>query len=200
MATPTRPVVCSSFIWAAVQLANAEFPPIVVEGELTEDPQQVLASPTVDGLYRYLVDERVKAGEALHNLLVDKVQSEVYDALQELKSEHRLPFDLATVTLTTLLTLIAGPAGGVFALLGLTPKNLAALKLLLEDMPDDVATQLCNTFAADRADETDDDLWQNPGEGIAVSPDDVKKFWDAPGPAAGERSWHGLYGYAERLL
>ena len=142
----------------------------------------------------------MKAGEALHSLLVDKVRGEVYDALQKEMSEHPLPFDLTAVTLTTLLTLIAGPAGAALALLGLTPENLAALKLLLEDMPDDVATQLCNAFAVDRADETDDDLWQNPGEGLAVSPDDIKKFWDAPGPAAGERSWHGLYGHTERLL
>ena len=41
----TRPVVCSSFVWAAVQLANAEFPTIVVEGELTRGPGGAAREP-----------------------------------------------------------------------------------------------------------------------------------------------------------
>jgi hypothetical protein len=201
-AAGTRPVVCSSFVWAAIQLANAAAPGqrIELEGSVTEDPEELLASPSVDGLYRYLSDEREQAGQALHELLVERVRKEVYQAVQELKYEERLPIDLTTIGITALLGVLAGPAAAAVALLGLTPENIANLKLLFEDMPDDVATQMCNTFAKDRADETDERLWESPGEGLAVSPDDIRLFWDPPTSTTRERIWHGLYGHAERLL
>ena len=101
---------------------------------------------------------------------------------------------------TGLLTLLAGPTPGTAAaLLGLTPGNITALKLLLEDMLDDVATQLCNSFAQDRADETDDRLWETPGDGLAVSPDDIKEFWDPP-ESPTDHAWHGLYGISQKML
>ena len=77
-AAGTRPMVCSSFVWVAIQLANALQPQIEVEGRATEQAQELLASPTVDGLYRYLITEREKAGKALHNFLSKKVRKEVY--------------------------------------------------------------------------------------------------------------------------
>ncbi|MFN0091407.1 MAG: hypothetical protein ACKVWR_14250 [Acidimicrobiales bacterium] len=67
-------------------------------------------------------------------------------------------------------------------------------------MPDDVATQMANTFAEDRPDERDEALWAEPGEGVAVSPDDIKSFWDAPDPTSDIEQWHGLYGAAERMI
>ena len=106
-------------------------------------------------------------------------------------------YDLGTIGLVGLLTLLSGPIGAAAVLLGITPSNLTALKLLLEDMPEDVATQLCNAFSHDRADETDDDLWKSPGDGLAVSPDDIKDFWDAPESPTGH-AWHGLYGHSKR--
>jgi hypothetical protein len=61
------------------------------------------------------------------------------------------------------------------------------------DMADDVATQTVNAFAVDRADEKDDDLWKQPGEGNAVGPDDILRNWDAPTGADNE-TCRGLYG------
>lgn len=196
----TKPVVCSSFVWAAVQMANAELPRIEVEGTVTESPDELLTSPPVDGLYRYLADERKAAGQALHTLVAQKVEQDVYQALQEAEHENRLAIDLGRIGLAGLITLLAGPVAGAAAFLGVTPGNISALKLLLEDMPDNVATQLCNTFARDRADEKDDDLWESPGEGLAVSPDDIKEFWDAPDRTSNREWWHGLYGHTERML
>ena len=198
-AAGTRPLVCSSFVWTAIQLANTRLPFIEVEGRVTEHAEELLASPAVDGLYRYLTNERAAAANALHALVSEKVRKEVYLGLQKAEHEHRLEITLGTIGLTGILTLLAGPIGAAAALLGLTPSNITALKLLFEDMPDDVATQLCNTFAQDRADETDDRLWESPGDGLAVSPDDIKDFWDAP-ESPTRQTWHGLYGVSQKML
>ena len=196
----TRPMVCSSFVWTAIQLANAHSPRIEVEGAATESPDELLATPTVDGLYRYLADERGAAGQGLHNLVSEKVSKDVYLALQQAEHENRLAIDLVRIGLAGLVTLLSGPVAAAAVFLGVTPSTITALKLLIEDMPDDVATQLCNAFARDRADETDDDLWESPGDGLAVSPDDIKEFWDAPDRASNPEWWHGLYGYSEKML
>jgi hypothetical protein len=196
----TRPVVCSSFIWTAVQLANKKLPRIILEGDITESPDELLATPTVDGLYRYLTDERRKAGKALHVFLSERVRRDVYLGLQKFEHENRLEIDLAQIGLAALVTLLAGPAAAAAALLGVNLTTIAKLKLLLEDMPDDVATQMCNAFASDRPDETDDNLWESTGEGLAVSPDDVKKFWDAPDLNDRREIWHGLYGYCQKMM
>jgi hypothetical protein len=140
----TRPVVCSSFLWAAVQAANATNPRIEVEGRLTESPRELLSSPPVDGLYRYTEQERVNAGDALHTLLADDVRAQAYKGLQQLISENSLqfPIELARYGLAGLMTLLAGPIGAAATLLGITPQHAADLVLLLNDMPDDVATQM----------------------------------------------------------
>ena len=57
--------------------ANAQLPRIEVEGRVTEHAQELLPSPFVDGLYRYLTDEREKAANALHSLVSEKVRNEV---------------------------------------------------------------------------------------------------------------------------
>jgi hypothetical protein len=196
-AAGTRPMVCSSFVWTSIQLVNTQASQIEVEGQVIEHAEELLASPTVDGLYRYLTNEREGAAKALHALVSEKVRKEVYLALQKAEHENRLAITLGTIGLAGILTLLAGPIGAAAALLGITPSNITKLKLLFEDMPDDVATQLCNTFANDRADETNDRLWESPGEGLAVSPDDIKDFWDAP-ESPSSHAWHGLlWGHGE---
>ena len=72
------------------------------------------------------------------------------------------------------------------------------------DAPDDLASQICNTFASDWSGENadgdhakDSDNWQNPGVGEAVSPANIL-LWDAP-RMEGD-SLHGLYGYQEKLV
>ena len=196
----TRPVVCSSFLWAAVQLVSASGQQLEVEGRSTESPEELLATPTVDGLYRYLTSEREKAGNALHELVSDRVRREVYLALQEAVHDNQLLVDVARVGLTALIGYVTGPVGAALAILGTSPDVIGELKLALEDMPDDVATQLCNAFAKDRPDETDDDLWATPGEGLAVSPDDIKAYWDQPDGDGNREFWHGLYGTTQKML
>lgn len=198
----TRPLVCSSFVWAAIQFANATNPRIEVEGRATESPEELLSSPPVDGLYRYEEQERVEAGTALHRLLAEQVRGEAYEGLQKLISENALqfPLDLTRIGLTGLMALLTGPIGAAATFLGISAENAADLLLLLNDMPDDVATQMCNAFGKDRADETDDDLWEDADEGLAVSPDDIGWFWDAPDRASDLELWRGLYGTRERLM
>jgi hypothetical protein len=73
------------------------------------------------------------------------------------------------------------------------------------DAPDDVANQICNTFAYDYSgrefdeqDAKDSDKWRTPGEGRSVSPDDMLAFWDAPTRSV--TPLHGLYGTAHRMV
>ena len=83
-------------------------------------------------------------------------------------------------------------------------KEAGPLGTLFTDAPDDIANQMCNTFAFDWSGEDesgehakDSDRWKDPGPGHAVSPDDILK-WDAPSLVRGEL--YGLYGYFERLI
>ncbi|MBV9498211.1 MAG: carboxypeptidase regulatory-like domain-containing protein [Acidobacteriaceae bacterium] len=65
------------------------------------------------------------------------------------------------------------------------------LQGLCDDLASNVANQVNNCFANDGCDDTSN-AWQNPGVGIAVSPDDMLD-WD---------TWHtgGTYGYNEPLV
>ena len=83
---------------------------------------------------------------------------------------------------------------------------------LLYDMPDDIANQLCNSFAFDchrgfpgdmscvdakgnPIKDVDSNNWSSaPGPGWAVSPDNIHMFWDAPGSSDVDMI-NGLYGY-----
>jgi hypothetical protein len=64
-----------------------------------------------------------------------------------------------------------------------------------EDVADDVANQILNTFDTNWADgdSKDSDAWKNTGDAFSVSPDDILN-WDAP------TSVGGLYGDAEELM
>lgn len=65
------------------------------------------------------------------------------------------------------------------------------------DIADNCANQLCNTFASDAPEPPsyNSEAWEDPGEGLAVSPDDILT-WSAPFPAPGGKTV-GLYGYSE---
>ncbi|SDW68424.1 Tetratricopeptide repeat-containing protein [Amycolatopsis xylanica] len=73
---------------------------------------------------------------------------------------------------------------------------VAALNELFSDVGDDCAYQLANTFAFDWADgdSKNDDRWENPGIGRAISPDHLM-LWDRP-----DQTGFGLWGYAEPLI
>jgi hypothetical protein len=84
---------------------------------------------------------------------------------------------------------------------------------LLYDLPDDIANQICNSFAFDchrgfpsdshcvdaaghQIKDVDSDNWRSaPGTGSAVSPDNIHMFWDAPGPSVADVSLRGVYGW-----
>jgi len=79
------------------------------------------------------------------------------------------------------------------------------LGIAFTDVASDVANQVCNTFAFDYSgrefddeDAKDSEKWRDPGDGRAVSPDDMFTFWDPP--TASKDSIHGLYGYAHRMV
>jgi hypothetical protein len=71
---------------------------------------------------------------------------------------------------------------------------------LFTDAPDDVASQICNTFASDWADgdSKDSDAWQHTESANAVSPDNIL-FWDSPGPG-NQHQFRSVYGHMEELF
>jgi len=71
---------------------------------------------------------------------------------------------------------------------------------LFTDAPDDIANQICNTFASDWADgdSKDSDAWQHTGPANAVSPDNIL-FWDSPA-SENQGQFRSVYGYMEELF
>ena len=72
--------------------------------------------------------------------------------------------------------IINDKVGGLQASLleALSPQTVAILSV----MQIRIANQVCNSFALDNSEETWRALWQQPGTGDAVSPDNVLDFWD----------------------
>jgi hypothetical protein len=112
---------------------------------------------------------------------------------------------------TALLSLVSGPVGAVIG--GLSVAFMEQLIELLYDMPDDIGNQICNSFAFDchrgfpadthcvdaAANEIrniDSTNWRDaPGQGDAVSPDNIHMYWDAPGAPGPGGLLRGLYGF-----
>jgi Carboxypeptidase regulatory-like domain len=71
---------------------------------------------------------------------------------------------------------------------------------LFTDAPDDVANQLCNTFASDWSDDDakNSDAWKHTGPANAVSPDNMM-FWDSPA-AGNQGQFRSLYGWFEEAF
>jgi hypothetical protein len=63
---------------------------------------------------------------------------------------------------------------------------------ILTDAADDIASQICNTFANDDAEGKDSNAWQTLADANAVSPDNIL-LWDSPANG-------GLYGFVEPLI
>jgi hypothetical protein len=170
--TQTLPLVCSTFIWAAVHEANRRGgKQIVVDGRENEpvqwsckpywephpyrDPQ---ASGTPNGLYGYSEEQRKTCGTWLADYLENKVWSSEKDA------------------------------AGVLA-----PVYEAAT-----DIADDVANQITNAFANDDCSTSakDSDAWKNPGPGVTVSPDDILNNWTPPEESRSSDRIIGVYGHS----
>lgn len=160
-AVGTHPMVCSTFVWAAVRKAEEELGRKIA----LEAPGQLLnnlgntrrPAGSRDGFHKYDEAERKKSGTTLHAAL----EAEVHETIAEEQS---------------------GLSGLV-----------ADVAVFVNELAPKVATQNVNAFAVDRAEEIFQDLWQNPGEGDAVGPDDIYLNWDPPTSADGE-AFHGLYG------
>lgn len=182
-------------------------------------------TPT-DGLYGYDEAARIKAAQFLHDSLSDKVYGSLKEALANQGAAMKVIADAiddvgrgafiaaaeaGAVAIVGLLTPIVGPvvAGIVDAVFA------EQLIELLYDMPDDIANQVCNSFAFDchrgfpgdtrcvdaagnEIRDVDSSNWSDaPGRGLAVSPDNIHMFWDAPllPLTSGSDFIQGLYGY-----
>ena len=78
---------------------------------------------------------------------------------------------------------------------------IGATAAFIEDTADNIANQICNTFAFDwNSDEAEaSDNWKNPGTGNAVSPDNLM-FWDSPDSSKNNNGFTSLYGYYEEAI
>lgn len=200
-AAGTDAVVCSTFIWAAVKRVGLAGPPrLELEGPVTESPEEQLATPSEDGLYRYTEAERRDAAAALYAYVSEDARKQVREKLLALSEEYEWAVTLSQLGIGAIALLLAGPVGLAVAVLGASEEEIADLSLLFNDMPDDLGNQMCNVFASDQASAVDSDAWESPGDGLAVSPDDIWRFWDPPGPPRGREIRHGLWGQSERLL
>jgi hypothetical protein len=211
---------CASFIWNAVQAANAARTPgtkkVVLDGradgqtplhncDRTSDimrmpyPSDRFDAATLDGLYLYPEELRRKAAEAFHDKLIAKVHDSVDGALPQWLT---LGGAALSMSLAPFLTFIGmGSVGQLAGVLGVTPEFLKFLIDVIEDMPDDVANQVGSTFAFDDATTaaTDRNDWlSRPGVGRTVSPDDILHNWSPPmvaqPPEFDDDNLVGLYG------
>lgn len=171
----TLPLVCSTFIWTAVQEANRRGgAQIVLDGRRGEPVRapcpparapQPRPSPqppgTPDGLYHYSEDERTRCAKWLARYLHQKVWLE----------------EAASAGLLT-------PIYEAFS-----------------DIADDVANQITNAFASDDCTTaaTDSEAWKHPGEGVTVSPDDILNNWTAPRVDDPTDRITGVYGHSVPL-
>lgn len=173
------PLVCSTFVWEAVQEANrrANGPRIFLTQPWDHHPLHNCPSfyqPPVgadhpapdDGLFDY--DERGTARAAIS--LAAAIERDIVE------KQSTLPWWLSWL-------------GDVYE--GFT------------DIMDDVTNQMCNAFAFDRCDpmdSKDDDNWRHPPPSRSVSPDNIIRSWFAPLDPSRTDEIHGLYGYNEQAI
>jgi len=195
--TATTPAMCSSMVWAAVRLVDkANDPGLVLDPPTTRSQPRPAAGPCRsfytlpgvshpgqnDGLYAYSEQERLLAGEALHESLVKQVRDQVATAV-----------GLGGIR----DALFASPLGFASFLLDFTLSiaDLTATDPItaILDIQGRFADIMCNLFASDDA--SDGDGWKHPGPGESVSPDDVASWWQ-PNSFLSEVSCLGIYGDA----
>jgi hypothetical protein len=218
----TIPIVCSTFIWAAVQRANATHPvPQVVldcyQREKSEDPMNLNCrsdfprhpelgmpdpAPTHNGLYFYKEVERAAAGEKLYEYLTSMVRTEIATAVPDIVK--KLGGGLIYWGWVISWLEMGMPIGAIATALGISLVETNLLVEWLTDMPDDVANQVANAFASDYCDTDakDSDNWRRPGDGYSVSPDNIINSWSAPQPNAADprEMLCGLYGYNRKVI
>lgn len=217
-------MVCSTFIWLAVDLVNKRANPaqgqprIVLDGRprgWTPKPNACkeffkidptidkATSQTPDGLYDYSKQERGRAGSWLYDYIYQCEVIKEIDESTELQDQLDKLFKGSSTSWTIwkiakLLTLFSPVQVGL--ILEITSETLEFVVKLLSDMPDDVASQVANAFASDDCtlDAADSDAWKNnPGTGTTVSPDNIIRSWAAPSAATNEVI-QGIYGHNVR--
>jgi len=154
----TIPVVCSTFIWAAVQRLNArgvkpeihlqnsdEQNPNACENSLPRNPEWDKPQPGTDGLYFYDEQQRLKAAERLHLFLTEKVKGKIAEKVPGILTV----LGGASLTASLALAALNAPAAIVLAVLGISAVEAERLVNWLSDMPEDVANQIVNAFAFD---------------------------------------------------
>jgi hypothetical protein len=115
--------------------------------------------------------------------------------------------------LSPVIVAVLGPQAAVIAMAAIEATIVLQLIELLYDMPDDIANQVCTSFAFDchrgfpgdthcvdalgnKISDVDSTNWGSaPGNGLAVSPDNIHMFWDAPGHSIPQERVNGIYGY-----
>lgn len=214
-------MVCSTFIWLAVDLVNkranpaADLPRIILDGRPQGRVPAVnrckpdlpiattvdkFTSATPDGLYEYSKDERVASGQWLYDYIHDceviKEIEENTDLQKKLDGIFSGSSTAWTIWKIAKLLMMFSPVQ-VGLILGVSSEMLEFLVRLLSDMPDDVAQQVANAFGSDdcTVDAKDSTAWKDsPGTGMTVSPDNIVRSW-APPTHADREGIHGIYGH-----
>jgi len=217
--TSTRPVVCSTLPWTAVQLVNdglflgrssrdwgRRYAIELDTGRSGQDgcPQQVSGNPlahvvdagTANGLVFFDEPQRASAAAWFYDALAKKIGEQAAQALPSWLAAA----GYGGISVGLLLAAFFPGAGAAVALLeaaGITASDADKLVLWVTNMQEHVANQFSNAFANDDyRDATTAALWRRPGDGRSVGPDDTAWFWSPPDgfdPVIAGRV-HGLYG------
>jgi hypothetical protein len=217
----TIPVVCSTFIWAAVQRVNASGALPRIRLDCLPNPQRPdpgnaapcasalerhprfglpLADPKLNGLYFYDEAQRINAGDKLYEYLHDKVRGKIAEKVPGIVQALGGGF----ISVGVLITAMPLPLRFLAILLGISLAEVQLLVDWLSDMPDDVANQILNAFASDwcETEAKDSDKWKKPGTGRSVSPDNILNCWSEPmsGLTDPREVLCGVYGYNAPVL
>jgi hypothetical protein len=204
--TATRGMVCSSFIWTAVQIANRSAKPkILLDGRPTfpEPPASrddvctqltkahgrariaagsLDTSNPVDGLYFYGPKDRANAATALQKKLVDKVMENIGDFMDTVAGPPLLGAFFGGATGMLISEMLALNPPLLALILGTTTAYVDGEIQKIRDTAYHLSNQMGDTFRKDNSaeDNESDDWVKNPGTGNAVSPDDILNSWSAP--------------------
>lgn len=224
--TSTRGMVCSTFVWQAVQLANLQDggPRIVLDGRpvrsepghdvadlcehLTDIRNGLLRNRTgiqdtadpQDGLYFYDEASRHEAAVALQERLIAKVMDNVGSFIDDVAGPPLIGGLVGGAAGAVISELIASNPVVLAILLGASTAYVDTQIQILRDTARHLSNQMGATFQSDQSDQDNDsDDWQsNPGTGNTVSPDDTIHQWASPYFESNDEVV-GLYGSSQRV-
>ena len=222
----TRGMVCSTFVWQAVQLANQQIgvPRILLDGrparqepghDVAELCEQLTAvrdglqrvrsgildpADPQDGMYFYDAASRHDAALALQERLIAKVMEKIGDFMDEVAGPPWIGSLVGGSAGVVISKLIGGNPIVLAILLGVTTAYIDTQIQILRDTARHLSNQMGATFQSDDSHEDNDsDEWQrNPGTGNTVSPDDTIHQWASPYFESNDEVV-GLYGSSQRV-